>query len=63
MAMLNSPEIHAKVGQTVSATRMAWCPDHLRGDYRRLVNRNFSAAEARQIILDQWAHESARAAA
>jgi hypothetical protein len=46
-----------RAGRGIHETRMAWCPRHLRKDYRHMVDvLRYPAAEARQIILDQ--HET-----
>lgn len=43
-----------KIGASVSATRMAWCPPHLRGAYRELMKLgDMRTDEARALILDQ----------
>lgn len=48
-------------GKRQSATKLPWCPPHLRDDYHRLVNRHkFKAAEARAMIEEQYALEMAR---
>lgn len=46
-----------KAGQTLTASRLAWCPPHLRKQYLDLLNRRaLPAAEAKRVILDQ--HET-----
>jgi hypothetical protein len=50
----NKPEVRARAGRKSSATKLAWCPPHLRADYLALVRRKrFLAAEARAFIEDQ----------
>lgn len=47
--------------EKLSATKLAWCPPHLRGEYRALSRMTgVSAAEARQMIEDQNELEMAR---
>ena len=49
-----TPESRAKAGRSISATRLAWCPAELRGEYKRLVrSKKIPAAEARVLILEQ----------
>lgn len=44
------------------AEALAWCPPHLRADFRRLRdNQGFTPAEARRIIEDHMAVEARRA--
>jgi hypothetical protein len=53
--------VRQRAGITQSNTLLAWCPNHLRDQYRDLVkNKGYKAAEARQIILDQDAKEKHR---
>lgn len=53
----SNPESRAKAGQRGSATKLAWCPRHLREEYRYLVHtKRLKAAAAREIILAQ--HEA-----
>lgn len=50
-----------RIGQTLSNTRLSWCPPHLRADYLNLVNnKKFRAAEARELIEQQHEIELAR---
>lgn len=50
----HTPEAQAKRSASCTATKLAWCPPHLRADYRRLVRtKHIPAAEAREIILAQ----------
>lgn len=54
-------ESHARAGRNSSATKLAWCPAHLREDYRALTGtKGYSTAEARQIIEEQHELEMAR---
>lgn len=56
-----TPESWAKAGRTVSAKRLAWCPPELRDDYKALVNGGYyTAAEAREVILEQHEREMER---
>lgn len=48
------PEVLARRGRTFSARRLGWCPPYLRGAYRELLAKHFPAAEAREIILQQF---------
>lgn len=58
---IHNPEASAKAGRTYSARMLGWCPPHLRAEYRRLVIRgHFKAAEAREIILNQYDAELKR---
>ncbi len=48
------PEVRAKAARSSSATRLAWCPPHLRDAYLHLVRiKRLAAAEARALIEDQ----------
>lgn len=50
-----------KAGQRASATKLAWCPPHLRAEYRFLTQRKaIPAAEARDLIERHYAAEMAR---
>lgn len=50
----HTPEAVAKRSASCTATKLAWCPPHLREDYRRLIRtKHIRAAEAREIILAQ----------
>lgn len=58
---VNSPEVRSRAGRSLSETRMAWCPPEYRSAYydiRRKVQ--CSAADARQIILDQIKSDQAK---
>lgn len=49
-----APEVRARAGRKASATKLAWCPPHLRADYLHLVRgKRFLASEARAFIEDQ----------
>ncbi len=49
-----NPASRAKAGRSSSATKLAWCPPHLRKDYLHLVRgKRFLAAEARAFIEEQ----------
>jgi len=55
------PAVRAKAGRAASATKLAWCPAHLRPHYQFLIRtKRMKAAEARAIILDQHDTEMAR---
>lgn len=59
-AASRTPEANAKRAASAAATKLAWCPPHLREDYRALIyNKKIPAAEAREIILAQEASEVA----
>jgi hypothetical protein len=59
-ATAHTPEAVAKRSASCTATKLAWCPPHLREDYRRLIRtKHIRAAEAREIILAQEAAEVA----
>lgn len=59
-AASQTAEANAKRSASATASKLAWCPPHLRQDYRRLIySKKLSAAEARQIILAQDAAEVA----
>lgn len=45
-----SPAARRKAGAAISATKLAWCPPHLRPDYKTLVRKGVPAAEARSAI-------------
>jgi hypothetical protein len=50
-----------RAGQRQSATKLAWCPPHLRADYRFLtVEKRLPAAEARELIERHHVAELAR---
>lgn len=50
-----------KAGARVSATKLAWCPPHLRSLYRDLSQgKRMKAAEAREIVLAQHEVDLAR---
>lgn len=51
----------ARLGRLTSERRLAWCPVHLRADYHWLYRNKVKAAEARQIILDEWCGQLRRA--
>lgn len=56
-----TPEVRARAGRSTTATRLAWCPPHLRETYRDLINsKRIKAAEARRMIEEQEAAELAR---
>lgn len=49
-----TPEVRRKAAASISSTRMAWCPPHLRDEHRHLVkSKGFKSAEARKIIEAQ----------
>lgn len=55
-----SPE-RMKAGARGSATKLAWCPTHLRAEYRQLSKmKGVGAAEARAMIEEQNEMEMAR---
>ncbi|WP_285020256.1 hypothetical protein [Novosphingobium sp. fls2-241-R2A-195] len=47
-------------GKRQSATKLSWCPPHLREDYKALVRGRIPSDEARRMIEDQHAVEMAR---
>lgn len=54
----HTPEALAKRAAAARATWLAWCPNHLREEYRRLVYvKRVPAAEAKAMILEQDARE------
>lgn len=56
-----APEVRARAGRKISATKLAWCPPHLRADYLHLLNtKRFPAAEARSLIEGQYEVEMRR---
>lgn len=60
-AMKALPDVRARANAKMSATKLAWCPPHLRDEYRHLTQRKaFSAAEARAMIEEQNELEMAR---
>jgi hypothetical protein len=60
-AMLARPDLREAANRKMSATKLAWCPPHLRDEYRHLTQRKgFLHAEARQMIEDQNEIEMAR---
>lgn len=53
-AVAHTAEAQAKRSASCIATKLSWCPPHLREDYRRLIRtKHIRAAEAREIILAQ----------
>lgn len=49
-----APEVRARAGRKSSATKLAWCPPHLRADYLHLVRgKRLRAAEARALIEER----------
>jgi hypothetical protein len=55
------PEVRARAGRSISATRLAWCPPHLRDHYRYLLySQHIKAAEARQMIEEMHEAEMVR---
>jgi len=66
--ILSTPEVRVKVkatrvavGKKLSDQRLAWCPEHLRGEYLFLIRRKrIKAVEARQLILAQHAADEAK---
>lgn len=60
-AISNSPEARRKKGATITATRYADIPAHLRDEVRRLNRQqHIPAAEARRMVLDQAEHAERR---
>jgi len=56
----NNPESIAKRAAAGAATKLSWCPPHLREQYRDLLYRKrIPAAEAREMILAQEAAQIA----
>lgn len=50
-------EHRAKAGRKASRTKLSWCPPELIGEYRHIRrNRGLTAAEAKEVILNQ--HEA-----
>lgn len=49
-----------KAGARSSATRLAWCPPHLRDKYRALKAKGLKAGEARSLILEEHEIEMRR---
>jgi len=45
-----SRDARERAGRARTDTTLAWCPPHLRGEYRGLVRQGFRAAEARAMI-------------
>lgn len=55
------PEVCKRANRRQSATRLAWCPPHLRDEYRRLTRQQrMKADEARAIVLKQAQIEDQR---
>ena len=53
-AAARTPEANAKRAASATATKLSWCPPHLRDQYRELIYvKRMSAVEAREIILAQ----------
>lgn len=60
-ALVGNTEAIARRAKAQSATKLAWCPAELRGEYRRLRrSKKLTAAEAREIILAQHATDMER---
>lgn len=56
-----APEVRARAGRSLTDSRLAWCPAHLRAEYLTLVRTHLcTAAEARKMIEDQNELEMAR---
>lgn len=55
-----TPESRVKSARACSNTKLAWCPPHLRDEYRALTRNKMRAAEARRIILEQHEVEMRR---
>ncbi|BEV00097.1 helix-turn-helix domain-containing protein [Novosphingobium olei] len=55
-----TPEARAKAGRSISDTKLAWCPQHLREQYRFLIRNHYGRDEARRLILEQDAKERQR---
>jgi hypothetical protein len=54
-------ETYDRIGATQRAQAIAWCPPHLRDDYRSMIRSGrFLAAEARRIILESHEVEMRR---
>lgn len=54
-------EPRQRAARAISATRLSWCPPHLRDEYRFLTEiKRLLAAEARQMIEDQHEVEMTR---
>lgn len=48
--------------RNIRATKLAWCPEHLRADYRVLIcKKHMRMAEARPAILELWRKQLRRA--
>lgn len=55
-----SPESRRKAAVALSATRLAWCPPHMRDRYRALTKKGLKADEARTLILEEHEVEMRR---
>jgi hypothetical protein len=54
-------EKHTDCMRILAGKRVAWCPVEYRGDYKRLKRvKHYSAAEARLLIEQQIAQDTAR---
>lgn len=55
------PEVRKRAAKRQSATKLAWCPAHLRDDYLFLTRtKRLSAADARALIEDRHEVEQRR---
>lgn len=54
-------QMRAKGGRIAAKNKLAWCPPHMIDDYRAHLNKMGCAAEARRIIMDEWALQLRRA--
>lgn len=54
------PEVRARQGKTLSDRRLAHIPEEVREEYRSLVARDFTAAEAERIVTEHLAREVER---
>lgn len=59
-AIAADPSIRQRSNKTQSDNRLAWCPNHLREDYKALIRAKYGRDEARRIILEQDAKERHR---
>lgn len=53
LAATRSPEVRARAGRAISATKLAHIPDEYRSWYRELKSQGYTAAERQQMVLDQ----------
>lgn len=61
LAATRSPEVRARAGRSISATKLAHIPNEYRGWYVELKASGYTAAEREQMVRERLAHDQAEA--